>query len=100
MDESPVEIAVDTEKLSVESSPSNDSQPTLKELAAKAIAPVKKEFLRPPPSRPSSTSTSLLKDTVSQTKFVFSKENKSKRQLRPVRERGRRCVLKWCVLNN
>ncbi len=59
MDESPVEIAVDTEKLSVESSPSNDSQPTLKELAAKAIAPVKKEFLRPPPPRPSSTSTGL-----------------------------------------
>ncbi len=49
MDESLVEIAVDTEKLSVESSPSNDSQPTLKELAAKAIAPVKKEFLCPPP---------------------------------------------------
>jgi hypothetical protein len=49
MDESPAELVVDTEKLSVEPPPSNGSQPTPEELAAKAIAPVKKEFLRPPP---------------------------------------------------
>jgi tRNA-dihydrouridine synthase 3 len=87
MDESPAELVVDTEKLSMESPPSNNSQPTPEELAAKAIAPVKKEFLRPPPPRPSSTSTGLQNYTVSQTKVVSGKEKKSKRQLRPRRER-------------
>jgi tRNA-dihydrouridine synthase 3 len=79
MDESPAELVMDMEKLSVESPPSNDSQPTLEELAAKVITPVKKEFLRPPPSRPSSSSTGLQNDTVSQTKVISGEEKKSKR---------------------
>jgi tRNA-dihydrouridine synthase 3 len=95
MDESPAELVVDTEKLSVEPPPSNGSQPTPEELAAKAIAPVKKEFLRPPPPRTSSTSTGLQNDTVSQTKVVSVKEKKSKRQLK--RERHQVLSLSLCL---
>jgi hypothetical protein len=61
---------------------SNGSQPNPEELVAKAIALVKKEFLRPPPPILSSTSTGLQNNTVSQTKVVSAKEKKSKRQLK------------------
>ncbi|XP_062177493.1 tRNA-dihydrouridine(47) synthase [NAD(P)(+)]-like [Alnus glutinosa] len=98
MDESPAELVVDTEKLSVEPPPSNGSQPTPEELAAKAIAPVKKEFLRPPPPRTSSTSTGLQNDAVSQTKVVSVKEKKSKRQLKRERHQEQKSARNICPL--
>lgn len=98
MDESLAELVVDTEKLSAEPPPSNGSQPTPEQLAAKAIAPVKKEFLRPPPPRPSSTSTGLQNDTGSQTKVVSVKEKKSKRQLKRERHQEQKSARNLCPL--
>lgn len=68
---------------------------TPEELVAKAMAPVKKEFLRPPPIR---SSTSQPDDAATQTEPKSSasliKEKKSKRQLK----RERRQVLPQLVL--
>jgi tRNA-dihydrouridine synthase 3 len=97
MEVSPAELVVDTEKLSSELPPSNGSQPTPEELVAKAIAPVKKEFLRPPPPRLSSTSTGLQNNTVSQTKVVSAKEKKSKRQLKRERHQVLSLSLALCI---
>ena len=78
MDESSVELvegAKATERV----------EKTPEELVAKAIAPVKREFLRPPPVRPSNDVVSDSKSTPS----TLVKEKKSKRQLK----RERRQVL-------
>lgn len=61
------------------------AEKTPEELVAKAIAPVKREFLRPPPLRPCNDVASDSKSTPS----TFVKEKKSKRQLK----RERRQVL-------
>lgn len=67
---------------------SNGAHLTPEELVAKAIAPVKREFLRPPPLRSSSTN---VKDAASSAKndgddkaapSSLVKEKKSKRQLK------------------
>ncbi|XP_041010944.1 tRNA-dihydrouridine(47) synthase [NAD(P)(+)]-like isoform X1 [Juglans microcarpa x Juglans regia] len=99
MDESPAETVVDP-KLSGDDSPSlksNGSQRTPEELVAKAIAPVKKEFLRSPPPRPSS-STNHQTHVVSETKVVSIKEKKSKRQLKRERRQEQKSARSICPL--
>ncbi|KAL3515087.1 hypothetical protein ACH5RR_021989 [Cinchona calisaya] len=64
------------------------------ELVAKAIAPVKKEFLRPPPIRPSTTQPD---DDVSEAKSSsLIKEKKSKRQLKRERRQEMKSALHLC----
>lgn len=58
------------------------------DLVAKAIAPVKREFLRPPPPRPSNH------DVVSY--HTNLKHNKSKRQLKRERRQEQKSVLHLC----
>lgn len=63
------------------------TQQTPEELVARAIAPVKREFLRPPPVRPSSSPSTNTNDDVSDEKdkpaqSAVDKEKKSKRQLK------------------
>ncbi|XP_065867721.1 tRNA-dihydrouridine(47) synthase [NAD(P)(+)]-like isoform X2 [Euphorbia lathyris] len=67
---------------------SNRTLPTVDELVAKAIAPVKAEFLRPPPSRTNQN------DTAVSDSSVIAKEKKSKRQLK--RERRQSSALHLC----
>lgn len=74
------------------SSALNTTQKTPEELVARSIAPVKREFLRPPPVRPCSSVNH--DDAISDTKdksaqSAVDKEKKSKRQLK----RERRQVL-------
>ncbi|KAJ7978540.1 tRNA-dihydrouridine(47) synthase [NAD(P)(+)] [Quillaja saponaria] len=74
-------------------------QQTPEELVARAIAPVKKEYLRPPPARPSSTTQ---KDGVSDTNDKASvqsslvKEKKSKRQLKRERRQEQKSARNIC----
>ncbi|XP_058098783.1 tRNA-dihydrouridine(47) synthase [NAD(P)(+)]-like isoform X3 [Magnolia sinica] len=73
------------------------------ELVAKAIAPVKREYLRPPPLRPCSSSlpsdekdgTASNNDKSSSTAVVV-KEKKSKRQLKRERQQEQKSVLNIC----
>ncbi|GAB4837824.1 hypothetical protein Ancab_027349 [Ancistrocladus abbreviatus] len=81
--------------------PSNSAggQPSPEELVAKAIAPVKREFLRPPPLRPCSSVAKT--DGVLGTQFDSSsnklvKEKKSKRQLKRERREERKSALNLC----
>lgn len=76
---------------------SNGAQRTPEELVAKAIAPIKKEFLRPPPVRPASASSQ--NDAVADSapadnsKSGIVKDKKSKRQLK--RERRQVWIIIW-----
>ncbi|KAB1207463.1 tRNA-dihydrouridine(47) synthase [NAD(P)(+)]-like [Morella rubra] len=99
MDESPAGVVEDpkpSEYLQVPSKP-NGSQQTPEELVAKAIAPVKKEFLRYPPPRTCS-STNHENHTVSETKVVALKEKKSKRQLKRERRQEQKSARNICPL--
>lgn len=72
---------------------------TPEELVAKAIAPVKKEFLCPPPVRADSTSASNQNEGVHEHKSApLLKEKKSKRQLK--RERRQVFFLHQYALKN
>ncbi|CBI37975.3 hypothetical protein VitviT2T_002994 [Vitis vinifera] len=62
------------------------------ELVAKAIVPVKREFLRPPPLRPCNDVASDSKYTPS----TFVKEKKSKRQLKRERRQEQKSALNIC----
>ncbi|KAI3422930.1 tRNA-dihydrouridine(47) synthase [NAD(P)(+)] [Psidium guajava] len=76
----------------------NGAHRTPEELVAKAIAPVKSEFLRPPPVRPSSSGQSEAapeaKAGAPQSGLV--KEKKSKRQLKRERQQERKSALNLC----
>ncbi|KAM3202209.1 hypothetical protein P3L10_029833 [Capsicum annuum] len=60
---------------------------TIEELVEKAIAPVKREYLRPPPSRPSTNNkgdiVEVQNDDVAEAKSTsIIKDKKSKRQMK------------------
>ncbi|KAF8406525.1 hypothetical protein HHK36_008613 [Tetracentron sinense] len=66
------------------------------ELIAKAIAPVKREYIRTPPIRPCSNACN---DGVSEKKAIVSnvvKEKKSKRQLKRERQQEQKSALHLC----
>ncbi|KAF2321544.1 hypothetical protein GH714_000364 [Hevea brasiliensis] len=73
----------------------NGTHRTPEELVAKAIAPVKREFLRPPPSRTNQRDTAVSDaDAKASKSSVVAKEKKSKRQLK--RERRQKSALHLC----
>lgn len=97
MEELPTEVSIKTEP-SFQSENSGEGQLSPEKLIAKGIAPVKKEFLRPPPS---SRSTNLdnrdengKSDSSKSTGIV--KEKKSKRQLKRERREERESALNIC----
>ncbi|KAK9286631.1 hypothetical protein L1049_015031 [Liquidambar formosana] len=98
MDESSKELVEDSEvSKDPPSSKSDGAQLTPEELVAKSIAPVKRDFLRPPPVRASSTDGN--KDDASESKAVPSnllKEKKSKRQLKRERRQEQKSPLHIC----
>lgn len=96
------DTAVSEEPLS--HSAENGTHLTPQELVAKAIAPVKREFLRPPPVRSSSNN---VKDAASTAKndgddkaapSSLVKEKKSKRQLKRERRQVNLSFISLCVL--
>lgn len=100
MADSVTEAASETENTEPLSPPeiTDGVPPSSEELVAKAIAPVKKEYLRPPP-----TSRSSISDNKDEnTKFASSKssgivkEKKSKRQLKRERREERKSALNLC----
>lgn len=88
-DGAPEELDVEEPKVPEDAPPSDGgggiAEKTPEELIAKAIAPVKREFLRPPPIRPCSNSNET-NDAASGAKSApyssLLKEKKSKRQLK------------------
>ncbi|KAF7127949.1 hypothetical protein RHSIM_Rhsim11G0184600 [Rhododendron simsii] len=103
-DGAPVELDVEEPKVPEDAPPSDGggggiSEKTPEELIAKAIAPVKREFLRPPPIRPCSNSNDT-NDAASGTKSAPSssllKEKKSKRQLKRERLQEKKSALHLC----
>ncbi|KAM1763625.1 hypothetical protein ACFX11_002951 [Malus domestica] len=92
MDESPAETAP------VPEARNGGSERTPEELVAKCIAPVKKQFLRPPPIRGLSNdqndAVSEGKSKASQTSVV--KEKKSKRQLKRERQQAVKSAVGIC----
>ncbi|XP_027162663.1 tRNA-dihydrouridine(47) synthase [NAD(P)(+)]-like [Coffea eugenioides] len=70
---------------------------TPEELVAKARAPVKKEFLRPPPIRTSNSTTSQPHDAATEPNSTpLIKEKKSKRQLKRERRQELKSALHLC----
>ncbi|XP_057966077.1 tRNA-dihydrouridine(47) synthase [NAD(P)(+)]-like [Malania oleifera] len=96
-DGSAAELGVE-EKLSVEPSISSSSGAgrTPEELVAKAIAPVKRGFLRPPPTRPHSADADGGVSDAKAAASVIIKEKKSKRQLKRERRQEQKSVLHIC----
>lgn len=79
------------EEISEDPSPAIGA-PKPEELVAKAIAPVKRDYLCPPPLRPSSSNDDKEKDFLSDKKnrdstHIVVKEKKSKRQLKRERQK-------------
>lgn len=75
------------------------TQLTAEQLVAKAIAPVKKEFLRPPPNRPCSNNRNDDDDDASEKKSTSSnllKEKKSKRQQKRERRQEQKSAIHIC----
>ncbi|XP_022763135.1 tRNA-dihydrouridine(47) synthase [NAD(P)(+)]-like [Durio zibethinus] len=103
MDESPKDIYVVTslETKAVPSShpPSNSNgttRQTPEELVARAIAPIKREFLRPPlPSRTTQNDTAS-DSNAKQSQSNVVKEKKSKRQLKRERRQEQKSALNLC----
>ncbi|PSS26010.1 TRNA-dihydrouridine(47) synthase [NAD(P)(+)]-like [Actinidia chinensis var. chinensis] len=72
-------------------------QQTPEDLVAKAIAPVKREFLLPPPIRPcSKDSNDVASDATKSAPSNLLKEKKSKRQLKRERLQEKKSVLHLC----
>ncbi|KAF3435803.1 hypothetical protein FNV43_RR22895 [Rhamnella rubrinervis] len=81
------------------SSASNTTQKTPEELVARSIAPVKREFLRPPPVRPCSSVNheGAISDTKDKSaRSAVDKEKKSKRQLKRERRQHQKSALNIC----
>ncbi|KAL2490609.1 tRNA-dihydrouridine(47) synthase [NAD(P)(+)]-like [Abeliophyllum distichum] len=96
-------ISVNPMDISPAAQPQPQSQLSSEELVAKAIAPVKREFLRPPPVRPSNNNTNTDRkttdgdDAVSESKPApILKEKKSKRQLKRERRQEQKSGLHLC----
>eukprot|EP00268_Persea_americana_P044413 TRINITY_DN4490_c0_g1_i1.p1 TRINITY_DN4490_c0_g1~~TRINITY_DN4490_c0_g1_i1.p1 ORF type:complete len:697 (+),score=149.07 TRINITY_DN4490_c0_g1_i1:280-2370(+) len=88
------------EEISEDPSRANGA-PKPEELVAKAIAPVKRDYIRPPPLRPSSSNDDKEKDFLSDKKnrdstHVVVKEKKSKRQLKRERQKEQKSALHIC----
>ncbi|XVE67076.1 hypothetical protein DITRI_Ditri08aG0130900 [Diplodiscus trichospermus] len=103
MDESPkdIDVVTNSEKKGLLPSqpPSNSNgatQQTPEELVARAIAPIKREFLRPAP--PSRTSQNDAASDANGKQFQSSvvKEKKSKRQLKRERRQEKKSALNLC----
>lgn len=78
-------------------------QPLAEELVAKAIAPVKRDFLRPPPLRACDrTENNKADDKADAQKDGVSvpiiRDKKSKRQLKRERRQVRKRVVRFCQL--
>lgn len=93
MDESPAATAVEHPETQLQPLSSNTDDGgvshefrTPEELVAKAIAPVKREYLRPPPSRPCNNNDSTVgvqNDDAAEAKNTpILKDKKSKRQIK------------------
>ncbi|CAO2814935.1 unnamed protein product [Amaranthus hypochondriacus] len=100
MEESKSEL-LETENAAPKPLPENSDRGQLsaEELVAKAIAPVKKEFLRPPPSSRSAISDTNKDEngkSESTKKSGIVKEKKSKRQLKRERREERNSSLNIC----
>ncbi|XP_057545466.1 tRNA-dihydrouridine(47) synthase [NAD(P)(+)]-like [Amaranthus tricolor] len=92
---------LETENAATKPLPENSDRGQLsaEELVAKAIAPVKKEFLRPPPSSRSAISDTNKDEngkSESTKKSGIVKEKKSKRQLKRERREERNSSLNIC----
>ncbi|KAK6916652.1 Zinc finger, CCCH-type [Dillenia turbinata] len=85
--ETPTESKVDLE---------GSQQQTAEELVAKAIVPVKKEFLRPPPIRPCDRKDEDLERKSNSSSSNVLKEKKSKRQLKRERKQEQKSPLNLC----
>lgn len=70
---------------------------TPEELVARGIAPVKKEFLRPPPSRNGEKSASSDAAESKQGQGGLVKEKKSKRQIKRERQQELKSALRLCA---
>ncbi|XP_022747839.1 tRNA-dihydrouridine(47) synthase [NAD(P)(+)]-like isoform X2 [Durio zibethinus] len=103
MDESPKDICVVTnsekEGLPPSHPPSNTNgaaQQKPEDLVARAIAPVKREFLRPPPSSRTTQNDAASDTNVKQSQSNVVKEKKSKRQLKRERRQEQKSALNLC----
>lgn len=107
MTEPGTELAVEQNLENAAASPEDagGAHPTPEELVAKAIAPVKREFLRPPPVRSSEKNSDSVSqsdvnqanvDTKSDASKSIVKEKKSKRQLKRERREERKSALNLC----
>ncbi|XVF45397.1 hypothetical protein PTKIN_Ptkin02bG0202300 [Pterospermum kingtungense] len=100
MDETPKDTSVirksDTEGVPPSGPPPNSNktaQQMPEQLVARAIAPIKPEFLRPPP--PSRTVT-IFNAKANQSQSTLVKEKKSKRQLKRERRQEKKSALNLC----
>lgn len=107
MTESGTELAVEQNHENAAAPPEDagGAHSTPEELVAKAIAPVKREFLRPPPVRSSEKNSDSLSqsdvnqanvDAKSDASKSIVKEKKSKRQLKRERREERKSALNLC----
>ncbi|EEF49514.1 tRNA-dihydrouridine(47) synthase [NAD(P)(+)]-like [Ricinus communis] len=74
------------------------NNPTPEQLVAKAIAPVKAEFLRPPPPSRTNQNDTVIpnSDAKAASQSIVSKEKKSKRQLKRERREEKKSALNLC----
>jgi tRNA-dihydrouridine synthase 3 len=89
---SPAEVVVEQAERVVK----GIAEMSAEELVAKAIAPVKKEFLRPPPIRPANNVQSESSPTPAPASAPLLKEKKSKRQAKRDRRQEQKSALHLC----
>ncbi|KAF5727179.1 FMN-linked oxidoreductases superfamily protein isoform 1 [Tripterygium wilfordii] len=75
---------------------SNGAHQTPEELVAKAIAPIKREFLRPPPTRTINQNVSVSNANAKAPQSGLVREKKSRRQLKRERRQERQSALNLC----
>ncbi|XP_060168523.1 tRNA-dihydrouridine(47) synthase [NAD(P)(+)]-like [Lycium barbarum] len=101
-DQSPAAIAAESagQAPSVDGGGVSEEYRSPEELVAKAIAPVKREYLRPPPCRPSNnndSSVGVQNDDAAEAKSAhIVKEKKSKRQIKRDRQKELKSPLHIC----
>ncbi|XWS55013.1 hypothetical protein CRYUN_Cryun10bG0138400 [Craigia yunnanensis] len=103
MDESPKDISVvtklETIGLPPSQPPSNSNgatQQTPEDLVARAIAPIKREFLRQPPTSRTTQNDAASDANAKQSQSNVIKEKKSKRQLKRERLQEQKSALNLC----